>query len=316
MSAKFLTHNLNRLYLAQCLLFLAALGVVFSLASPYFLSAGNIGNILTASAVIGLLAIGTTFVIASGGIDLSSAAVMAFSGTVCAWCMQKGAWPPALAILFSIGLGGFCGFLSGLLINITRAPSFIVTLGMLSIARAAAYIVSDGMPIYGLNDNVINLGQSQLFGVPVPVILLVAGALIASLFLTRTKFGAHTLLLGDNAFAATAMGVPVERLRLKIFTLAGLYSGVAGIIFMLRTNSGDPTAGQNYELIAITAAILGGANLFGGRATIIGTVLGFLCLGVLQNGLNLLAVSTYYQILFVGLVLLAAAFLSRVGYRR
>ena len=234
----------------------------------------------------------------------------------CAWCLQKGGWPPALAIIFSIGLGGLCGFTTGFLINITKAPSFIVSLGMLSIARAAAYIVSDGMPIYGLQESVISIGQGQLMGIPVSVLLLVAGALAASIMLTKTQFGTHTLILGDNAFAANAMGMPTERLRLKIFTLAGFYSGGAGIIFMLRTNSGDPTAGQNYELIAITAAILGGANLFGGRATIIGTVLGFLCLGVLQNGLNLLAVSTYYQILFVGIVLLMAAFLSRVGYRR
>src|ERR1700679_2982367 len=146
MSVKFFTQNLNRLYVVQCLLFLGGLGVVFSLASPYFLSAGNIGNILNASAVIGLIAIGTTFVIASGGIDLSSAAVMAFCGTVCAWCLQKGEWPPVLAIAFSVGLGGLCGFMTGLLINITKAPSFIVSLGMLSIARAAAYIVSKGMP--------------------------------------------------------------------------------------------------------------------------------------------------------------------------
>ena len=149
-----------------------------------------------------------------------------------------------------------------------------------------------------------------------PVIFLLIGIAIAWALLTKTRFGIHTLILGDNPFAAGAMGVPVEKLRLKIFALAGLYSGLAGIVFMLRTNSGDPTAGQNYELIGITAVILGGANLFGGRATIVGTILGVLCLGVLQNGLNLLAVSTYYQILFVGLVLLGAAFLSRVGYRR
>ncbi len=316
MFAKFFSQNLNRLYLAQCLLFLAALGVFFSLTSPYFLSLGNISNVLTASAVIGLIAIGATFVIASGGIDLSSAAVMAFCGTVGAWCLQKGAWSPLLALPFAIGLGGLFGFLTGFLINVTKAPSFIVSLGMLSIARAAAYIVSYGMPIYGLPDPVIAAGQGQIAGIPVPVVLLIAGIVLAWVVLTKTRFGIHALILGDNAFAAEAMGVLTNRVRLKIFTLAGLYSGLAGIIFMLRTNSGDPSAGQNYELIGITAVILGGANLFGGRATIIGTILGILCLGVLQNGLNLLAVSTYYQILFVGLVLLAAAFLSRMGYRR
>lgn len=307
------TQNPSRIYLAQCLFFLLALGVVFSLASPYFLSFGNLNNILTATAVIGLIAIGATFVIAAGAIDLSSAAIMALCGTVCAWGLQKGGWPPGVAILLSVGLGGFCGFLSGVLINVTRAPSFIVTLGMLSIVRAAAYIISKGMPIYGLPSDVIDAGQGGMMGIPVPVLILLIGALLGGLILAKTRFGQHTLILGDNPFAAAGMGIWTKRLRLKIFALAGIYSGLAGIVFMLRTNAGDPTAGQNYELIGITAAILGGANLFGGRASILGTCLGFLCLGVLQNGLNLLAVSTYYQILFVGLVLLAAAFLSRVG---
>ncbi|MDR3423476.1 MAG: ABC transporter permease [Alphaproteobacteria bacterium] len=316
MFARLFTQNQNRLYIAQCLLFLAALGAFFSLASPYFLSLGNVNNVLTAGAVIGLMAIGATFVIASGGIDLSSAGVMAFCGTLCAFCLQKGGWSPWLALPFSIGLGGLCGFLTGFLVNITEAPSFIVSLGMMSVARAAAYIVSKGMPIYGLPDNVISAGQGQMLGLQVPVLLLIVGIVLAWILLTQTQFGLHTLILGDNAFAAQAMGVPAGRVRLKTFTLAGIYSGVAGIIFMLRTNSGDPTAGQGYELIAITAVILGGANLFGGRATIIGTVLGVLCLGVLQNGLNLLAVSTYYQTLFVGLVLIAAAFLSRVRSQR
>jgi ribose transport system permease protein len=316
MFAKLASQNVSRLYLAQCLLFLAALSVFFSCMSPYFFSLGNISNVLTASAVIGFIAIGATFVIGSGGIDLSSAAVMALCGTVCAWGLQKGEWSPWLAIPFSIGLGGFFGLMTGFLINVTKAPSFIVSLGMMSIARAAAYIVSKGMPIYGLPDNLINAGQGNVSGLPVTVLLLIVGIAFAWVIITKTQFGLHTLIFGDNIFAAEAMGVPTNKLRLKIFSLAGAYSGAAGIIFMLRTNAGDPSAGQSYELMGITAVILGGANLFGGRATIIGTILGVLCLGVLQNGLNLLAVSTYYQILFVGLVLLGAAFLSRMGYRR
>ncbi len=316
MFARILTQNPNRLSLAQCLFFLAALGVFFSFTSPYFLSVSNINNILTASAVIGLIAVGATFVIASGHIDLSSAAVMALCGTVCAWGLQKGEWSPWIALPVSVSLGGVCGLVTGFLITLTKAPSFIVSLGMMSIARAAAYIVSHGMPIYGLPDNVITGGQGAIASVPVPVLLLLTGIFLGWVLLTQTKFGLHALILGDSVFAAEATGISANRVRLKVFGVAGLYSGMAGVLFMLRTNAGDPTAGQSYELIAITAVILGGANLFGGRATIIGTMLGVLCLGVLQNGLNLLAVSTYYQILFVGMVLLAAAFLSRVGYRR
>jgi ribose transport system permease protein/inositol transport system permease protein len=311
----FAAHH-SRIYLAQCLGFLAILIVIFSIASPYFLHAGNVLNILSAGAVIGLMATGATFVIASGAIDLSSAAVMGLSGTVCAYALQKMELPPFAAIAGGIGTGALCGLTTGFLINLTRAPSFIVTLGMMSIVRAAAYILSNGTPIYGLPDAFVASGQYRLAGLPVPAIVLFVGIAAGWMLLTRMRFGTHTLIFGDNPVAAEAMGISTKWLRLKIFTLAGLYSGIAGIIFTLRTNAGDPSAGQGYELIAITAVILGGANLFGGRATILGTVIGFLCLGVLQNGLNLFAVSTYYQILFVGMVLIAAAFLSRLGSQK
>jgi ribose transport system permease protein len=316
MFARFLPQNSSRAYLAQCLLFLVVLGVVFSLTSPFFLSLPNINNVLIASAVLGLIALGATFVIASGGIDLSSAAVMALSSVVSAYFLQQTQMPPVVALALGVSAGGVCGFLTGFFINITKAPSFIVSLGMLSVARAAAYIISGGVPIYGLPEGLIIAGQGSVAGLPVPIFVLLAGIAGAVILLTLTRFGAHTLLYGDNPAAAEAMGVPTAFLRLKVFTLAGLYSGLAGLIFTLRTNSGDPSAGQNYELIGITAVILGGASLFGGRATIFGTVLGVLCLGVLQNGLNLLAVSTYYQTLFVGIVLIAAAFLSRAGQQR
>ncbi|MDD3182016.1 MAG: ABC transporter permease [Alphaproteobacteria bacterium] len=315
MFANFSKNTLLRSYVVQCLAFLLLLGLSFSLSSPFFFSLSNFGNILTASAVIGVLAMGGTFVIASGGIDLSSAAIMALSSTACAYLLQNTSLPLPFILTATIATGGVCGFFTGLLLNITKAPSFIVTLGMMSIARAIAYIISNGVPIYDLPESLITTAQRTRMGVSVPVVLLLLGIMIAHILLTKTKFGAHTLILGDSEIAAEAMGVPTSHLRVKIYTLAGLYSGVAGLIFALRTNAGDPAAGLGYELVAITAIILGGASLFGGRATIFGTTLGFLCLGVLQNGLNLLAVSSYYQILFVGVVLLAASFLSRFGGR-
>ena len=298
-------------YLIQCAAFLAVMGIVFSATSPYFFALNNFANILTASTVIGLMALGATFVIASGGIDLSTASVMALAGVVAAIAAQHTALPPAAIIGLCLGIGAICGFVNGLLINITGAPSFIITLGMMSVARALAYIASHGMPVYGLPDTITVFGQGSFVGVAAPIWFLVAGTLISIYLLGFTAFGQRVLILGDNPIAARAMGLPINRLRLKIYALAGALSGLAGFIFMARTNSGDPTAGTSYELIAITAVILGGANLFGGRATIVGTVLGVLCLGVLQNGLNLLAISTFYQILFVGIVLLLAASLRR-----
>lgn len=297
----------------QCAVFLAALCVVFAAASPYFLTFSNAGNVLTASAVIGLMAFGATFVIASGGIDLSTASIAALAGVMTAAMLQGVHLPPALAILLCFAVGGLCGVCNGALINMTCAPSFIITLGMLSVARAGAYIVSGGTPIYGLPDTVTAFGQGDWLGIPSPVWFLTIAFLTAAALLGFTVFGQRILVLGDSPQAAKAMGLPTDRLRLKLYGLAGAFSGVAGFVFMARTNSGDPTAAMNYELMAITAVILGGANLFGGRATMWGTFLGVLCLGVLQNGLNLLAISTYYQVLFVGLVLIVAAFLRREG---
>ena len=292
--------------------FLLILVVSFSALSPHFLSVSNFSNILSAVAVIGLMALGGAFVISSGGIDLSTASVMALSGTGAAILARHADLPPLAAVAVATVTGASCGLLTGWLVTLTRAPSFIITLGMLSVARAAAFIISRGLPVYGLPEGITALGQGKWLGAPGPALIFAAGAGIAFTLLRFTRFGAQTLALGDNEFAARAMGLPIPGLRRRVYTLAGAYSGIAGFVFTARTNAGDPAAGQGYELIAITAIILGGTSLFGGRGSIAGTVLGALCLGVLQNGLNLLAVSTYYQILFVGAVLIAAARLGRL----
>lgn len=300
--------------LVRCLAFLLILVAVFSALSPHFFSWSNAMNVLSASAVIGLLALGSAFVIASGGIDLSVASVMALSGTVCAALLTYSpAIAPLLALAVCIATGTLCGLVTGMLTNITGAPSFVVTLGMLSVARALAYIIADGTPMYGLPESVTGWGQGELLGLPGSTVMLLLGAGVALILLRCTRFGTHTLVYGDNSFAAAAMGIRIRRLTLQIFTVCGAYSGLAGFVFMARTNAGDPTAGQNYELVAITAVILGGAKLFGGQASAVGTLLGVLCLSTLQNGLNLLAVSSYYQVLFIGLVLIGAAFLERIG---
>ncbi len=310
MFAKHRFWGLHSLIFARCLFLVVALSILFSLLAPPFLSFSNLDNIFSASAVVGLLALGGTFVIASGEIDLSVASVMALSGVIAAYVSQE-VPSPLLTLLASAGTGLACGCVTALLINLTRAPSFIITLGMLSVARALAYIISSGLPIYGLPEEVTALGQGRWLGISGPVIFLVLSAVALYVLLHFTRFGSRVLIAGDNSRAARAMGINLHFLRFKVFSLAGLLSGIAGFVFMARTNCGDPTAGLNYELTAITAIVLGGTKLFGGRANIIGTILGVYALGVLQNGLNLLAVSSYYQVLFVGFVLIAAACLDR-----
>lgn len=297
----------------RCLIFLAALLLLFSWLSPYFFASSNFDNIIAASAVTGLLALGSTFVIGSGGIDLSIASVMALSGTVCASLIQNSNCGAVFSIVICAAVGAFSGAITGALVNLTSAPSFIVTLGMLSIARALAYIVADGVPIYGLPNSVTDVGQGELLGISIPALIFIGASIFAAAILKNSVFGVQTLFFGDNPRTAEALGIRAHALRIKVYILSGIFAGIAGFVFMARTNAGDPTAGQNYELMAITAVILGGTDLFGGRATVFGTVLGALCLGTLQNGLNILAVSTYYQVLFVGVVLIGAALLERLG---
>jgi ribose/xylose/arabinose/galactoside ABC-type transport system permease subunit len=292
---------------------LAALCLVLALLSPYFLSLSNFLNILLATSTIGVLAIAATLVLCSAGLDLSIGSVMALSGVVGAYLCVVAGLPWPFAILGALGTGAIAGYVNGFLITHSRIPAFIVTLGMLGIARGFAFIVApNGGAIYGLPPEVVYLGQGRPLGVPAPVVILVVTALIAHYALAYSKFGRHTLAMGDSETAARATGIPVEKLRRTLYMLSGLLAGLAGLIFMARVNSGDPVAGINYELAAITAAIIGGTSLFGGKGSILGSVVGALIMGVLQNGLNLLGVQSYYQQVAIGAVLVFAVWIDQL----
>lgn len=300
----------------ESLIVLAVLVIGLSILSPYFLSVSNFLNILLATTVIGVLGFGATFVIAAGGIDLSLGSVLALSGVVGALSMNalNFPWPIGIALCLVVGAG--CGAVNGFLNTRAGIPAFIVTLGMLGVARGLALVLTNGVPVYGLPAPVVYLGQGRPFGVPTPVIVFLLVAAIAHFVLGFTRFGKYALVIGDNEGAARAMGIRVDRHRVLLYTLSGGLAGLAGLLFVARVNSGDPTAGFSYELTAITAAILGGSNLFGGRASIAGTLIGALVMGVLQNGLNLLAVSSFYQQMAIGMVLVAAVWLDQANRAR
>ena len=297
-------------------MFSSLLIVALSILSPYFLSVSNFLNILLATAVVGVLAFGATFVIGSAGIDLSVGSVLALSGVMMGLALEPAGLPWPIAILACLATGAFCGLINGLLIARAGIPAFIVTLGMLGVARGVALVLTNGGSRYGLDPAIVFLGQGRPWGIPTPVIIFVALAAISHFVLVHTRFGVHTLVIGDNETAARATGIHVERHRIALYVLSGLFAGVAGLIFMARTNSADPAAGIAYELTAITATILGGTNLFGGRATIVGTLVGALIVGVLQNGLTLLAVSPFYQQIMIGLVLVLAVWLDLLNRAR
>jgi len=270
--------------------------------------------------VFGVLAIGMTFVICSAGIDLSVGSILALSGVVGAMLTSNLDLPWWVGIAGCLAMGAFTGALNGFLITKGAIPPFIVTLGMLGVGRGFALVLSNGISIYGLPPQMVWLGQGRPFGVPTPVVILLLTALVAHILLTHTRFGVYAQVIGDNEGAARAMGVRVERQKVLLYTLSGLLSGLAGLLFAARINSGEPTAGISYELTAITATILGGTNLFGGRGSVLGTLIGALIMGVLQNGLNLLAVRPFYQQIAIGAVLILAVWLDRInssqGWRR
>src|SRR5579872_1270806 len=297
----------------ESLLVLAVLVAIMAILSPFFLSISNFLNILLATATIGVLAIGMTFVIASAGIDLSVGSVLGCSGVVGCLLMANWDLPWPLGALACIGAGAAAGLINGFLVTRGQVPPFIVTLGMLGVARGFGLVLTNGLPIYGLPDPIVYIGQGRPFGVPTPVIVLAIVAIIAHVVLMHTRFGLYTQVIGDSETAARAMGIRVERQKTYIYILSGALAGLAGLLFSARVNAGDPTAGLNYELTAVTAAIIGGTNLFGGRGSVVGTIIGALIMGVLQNGLNLLAVPSFYQQMAIGAVLVLAVWLDRVN---
>jgi ribose transport system permease protein/inositol transport system permease protein len=297
----------------ESLIVLAILCIAMSVLSPFFLSVSNFLNILLATSTIGVLAIGATIILSSGGLDLSLGSVLGLAGVVGAYFGVILELPWFMAIIGALGAGALAGLFNGFLITRFRIPAFIVTLGMLGIARGLALIIApNGGAIYGLPALVVYLGQGRPLGIPMPVIILVIVAFIAHYLLSYSRFGRHALALGDNEAAARATGIPVERLRLKLYVISGFMAGMGGLIFMARVNAGDPTAGYTYELTAITAAIIGGTSLFGGKGSILGAMVGALIMGVLQNGLNLLAVPSFYQQIAIGAVLILAVYIDQL----
>ncbi|MCL6451571.1 MAG: ABC transporter permease [Acetobacteraceae bacterium] len=286
-----------------------AISTFFSLMSPHFLRLENMANIGRQTAAMALVAWGQTMVILSGGIDLSPGAVVAFVSVVAATIIKAQGWVPG--VLAGIGVGVAFGLTSGLLIALLRLPPFIVTLGMMSVARGAALTYTGGVPVFGLESKWFSwLGSGTLGGVPVMVVFALAGFLATYFILTRTRLGVYTYAIGGNETAARWAGIPVERNKVYIYTYAGLLTGLAGVLLAARVNSGQPLLGSNLELQSIASVCIGGTSLFGGRGSLVGTLFGVLLIGVLNNGLNILGVSSFVQQMIIGFTILIAVLVS------
>ena len=279
--------------------------VVFSWLSPVFLTAPNLINILQQSSINACIALGMTLVIVSGGIDLSVGPIAALAAVVAATLMVANV-PIPLAIMAALGVGALCGLFNGMLVAYAGLQPFIVTLGGLSLYRALALIFTDGNPVFGIPPEFRALTNGDLMGIPTPVIIVAVIALLCWIVLNKTPLGEYLMAVGGNEEAARIAGVPVARTKISAFVISGVLAAVAALILVGRLGAAEPTLGTLWELDAIAAAAIGGASLMGGKGSIAGTILGAIILGSLRNGLTLMNVQAFYQLLATGIIIIAA----------
>lgn len=292
------------------LLVFLLLCAVLTLLSDRFLTIPNIVNVLRQSAINGIIAIGMTYVILTGGIDLSVGSVLALSGVITADLLKLG-MPVAVALVAGLGIGALLGLVNGLIITKLKIPPFITTLGMLVVARGLALTYTQGRPITGLPQRFRFIGTGSIGPIPMPIILLAAAFFIAALILNRTRIGQYIYAIGNNPVAARYAGIPVDRYITFVYALAGMLAALAGMILIGRLGSAQPTAGEAYEFDAIAAVVVGGTSFTGGQGGLGGTLIGALIIAVLNNGLNLLNVSSAFQPVVTGVVIALALLFYR-----
>jgi ribose transport system permease protein len=289
--------------------------VYLSFASPVFLTFNNLFNVVVQTTVTAVVAIGMTFVIITAGIDLSVGSAAALAGMIGVMMMVHGvSWP--LAVVGGALIGGIVGLANGALITRAKLSPFIATLGMMSVARGLVYISTNAVAIYGAPDDFGLLAQGIIYGIPIPLIILIVIAVLAHLILTRTRLGRYTYAIGSNKEAARLSGIPVERYLLIIYGLSGLLAGFAGMIGSSQVTSGQPNFGQGLELDVIAAAVIGGASLFGGQGTIAGTLIGAFLIALIRNGAVLLNVNLFYQSVIIGIVIWLAVIWDQFRRRK
>lgn len=291
---------------------LILLVVIVSVLNSRFLQVSNLMNLLRQLIINGFIALGMTYVILTGGIDLSVGSILAFTSAIFAGLMQNG-MSPVLAIIFAIVLGAILGFINGLLITKGKLAPFIVTLATMTIFRGATLVYTDGRPIAGQRDNFIFafLGRGKVFGIPFQVILFAIIFILLLILLKKTSLGRKVYAVGGNEKASFISGINIDKVKIFVYTISGILATISGLVLTSRLNSAQPTAGTAYEMDAIAAVVLGGTSMTGGSGSLVGTLIGILILGVLNNGLNLLGVSSFYQQIVKGVVILLAVLVDR-----
>ena len=292
---------------------LVLLIVFFSLMQSTFLQVGNIMNILRQISVMGIVAVGSTFVLLSGGLDLSVGSLIAVTTTLTGVLMVNAGMDPWLAALVGILASMLLGFVNGLLVQFVQLPPMIATLGIMTSARGMAYLISGGLPVYNLPETMKFLGKGSVGVIPVPVIIMLICFAIGWIVLEKTYFGKYFYALGGNAEATRLAGISVSFYRVLSYVISGFSCGVAGIVMLYRVNSGQPSGASGMEMDVITGCVLGGVSLSGGEGKISNVLIGCLVVGLLSNGLTIMQVNEYWQQVFTGLVLILAVSIDRIG---
>lgn len=284
--------------------------IFFSIFSEYFFTTTNLLTIALQTSVIGIIAIGQTVVIITGGIDLSVGSIVAFSGVTAGLLVERGL-PLVPALILGVFIGAAVGIVNGGLISKANLPPFIATLGMMMVLRGLTLALTNGMPISSFDDSFVYLSGGSVFGIPNPVIYFISLGLIFNFILRRTVLGKDIYAIGSNEEAARLSGVNIVKVKLMVYGFCGFLSGISGIILASRLISAQPTEGSGYELDAVAAVVIGGASLSGGKGNIIGTIIGAFIMSTLRNGLNMMNVSGFWQQFVVGVVLLLAVYLDQ-----
>jgi inositol transport system permease protein len=290
---------------------LVVISAALAVAKPQFLTLPNLINVARQISINGILAVGVTFVLLTGGVDLSLGSLVALTGVIAAGFAHPGDYPVVVPVAMGILAGLGCGVVNGGVITLGRVAPFIVTLGMMTAGRGLALVLSGGKPVSNLSVEFTRLGSGDFLGIPYPVLILAVVALVAWVFLTNLRLGRYIYAVGGNENAARASGIHIGAVKTFAYAVCGALAGLAGVVLAARITTGQPNAGVGYELDAIAAGVIGGTSLSGGVGGVGGTILGALLMGVINNGLDLLNVSSYYQQIVKGVIIVGAVWLDR-----
>jgi ribose transport system permease protein len=292
------------------------LGVLLSIASPYFLTSGNLTNILVQASVIALLAGGQTFVILTGGVDLAVGALTALAGAVAGHLMIKLGVDVYVALAVALGIGAAVGLFNGYLVAFVGIPSFIVTLGGLTLWRGLAFEATGGFDNAGMPEPMPFIGYGEWLGVPMPIVISAVYFVVMAFVLSSTKLGRYVYAMGSNEMGARQVGIPIKGYKLAVYVVSGLSCALGAIVLMARMDSSSGKMAQMFELDAIAAVILGGTSLFGGRGSIWGSLLGAILITMVRNGMNLMEISQFKQMMAIGAVVIVAVWIDVVRRQR